>query len=552
MVSFDQFPEVLACHKDNVAVGLSSGDIIILDAITGTRKSVFPGHTDGVLSLAFSLDGTLLASGSKDNTIKVWDIQTGGDINTFRSDDHQPCSVSISPDNITLASGSHKNAVCLWDIWTEKCHTIKHCFTGQEGRAVTCVNFIPETSRLIAASEAGFIQQLEIDGTKIGPTTPGDRIAFSSDGNRFVLHEGRSAVVKNSGDGKMIAFLPPAGRNVDHYRLSPSGEFAVGVSGTTADVWDITSKNAGIIGSFPLHDSNISSLAFSSSLISASSDKSVRFWQVGGSSPNQVTMDPRSTALTSAGITSIILQERGGAVVSIDSAGVVMLWDLSTGLHKVSFQTFEADGGYASDARLVNGVLTVAFRGRDSGNGWKIAAWNVETEEHIRTAGLPLGVQVHNHDLRISGDGTRAFALDTRCIQTWSTETGKSTGVISFEQPFQSHPPSFILDGSKVWIRPKDSPAQGWDLRNPRSPSLPSSGVPSGEQRLDFIQADHARGLTTGPTRIEDTITRKEIFRLPDRFSQPSVAQWDGRYLAAAYNRTRELLVLDFIHMVPR
>ena len=366
VVSFDHFPAVLACHKDIVAVGLSSGDIIILDAITGTRRSVFSGHTDGVLSLAFSPDGTLLASGSKDNTIKVWDIQTGGDINTFRSDDHQPCSVSISPDNITLASGSHKNAVCLWDIWTRICHTIKHCFTGQEGRAVTCVNFIPETSRLIAASEAGFIQQLEMDGTKIGPTTPGGRIAFSSYGNRFVLHEGRSAVVKNSGDGTTIAHLPPAGRGMDRYCLSPSGEFAVGVSGTTAYVWVITSPSIRLIETLALHDSNILSLAFSSSLISASSDKSVRFWQVGGFSPNQVTMDARSTTLTSAAVTSAILQAQEGTVISTYSTGVLMLRGLSTELRNVSSQAFEAGGGYASGTRLVNGLLTFAFCGRDS------------------------------------------------------------------------------------------------------------------------------------------------------------------------------------------
>jgi len=79
-VFFNHSPEALACHGDVVTVGLSSGDIIILDAITGTRRSTLKEHTDGVTSLSFSSDGKLLVSGSNDNTIKLWDIQTGGAI----------------------------------------------------------------------------------------------------------------------------------------------------------------------------------------------------------------------------------------------------------------------------------------------------------------------------------------------------------------------------------------------------------------------------------------------------------------------------------------
>ena len=557
VVSLDHSPEVLACHKDIVTVGLSSGDIIVLDAFTGTRRSVFSGHTDGVTSLAFSLDGTLLASGSKDNTVKLWDIQTGGAIETFHSDVHRPCSLSISPDALTIASGSHNNAVCLWDIRTKKCdHVIEQCIVGQEGRTVTYINFIPDTPRqLVAASEAGFIQHLDVGGSKIGLPTRGDHIAFSSDGSRFVLQEGRSTVVKNSGSensgsGTIVAFLPPTVRSLDRYCLSPNGEFAVGVSNTTAYVWDITNPAARLVETFTLHDSNITSLAFSSSLISASSDRSVRFWQVGGSSPNQVTTNARSAAHASAGVTSITLQE--DTVISIDLAGVVTLWDLTTGQYKASFQTFETDGGYASDARLVGGVLTVAFCGRDSCDTWKITTWDVERDDR-QTVALPLGIQIHGRDLWISGDGTRAFGLDAQRIQTWSTSTGKSTGVIQFERPPQSYPPSFILDGSRVWIRSGGSPAQGWDLRNPRSPPLPLSDMPADKHRLGFIQADDTKGMNVGPARIEDITTGEEVFRLPERFAQPSVAQWNGRYLAAAYNGngTGELLVLDFTHMTP-
>jgi len=552
-VSFNHPPEALAYCKDIVTVGLGSGDIVILDAITGACRSVLRGHTDGVISLAFSSDGALLASGSNDNTVKLWDVQTGGVVKTFCSDAHRPCSVSISPDTIMIASGSHNNAICLWDIRTgECCHIIEQCVEGQEGRAVTCINFLPTVPGcLMSASEGGFIQQWDVRSHTVGFVTPGHHIAFSSDGSRFVSCERRSAVVRNSGSKKVDTFLRPPDRGLDRCCLSPSGEFVVGVANTTFYVWDVASP-ATPIETFVVHGNSIFSLVFSSSIISASSDKSVRFWQIGGPSPNRAAMDTRSTTLASAEVTSIILQAEEGTAISINSAGVVGLWDLSTGLLKADFQTFEADGGYASDARLVDGVLTVAFCEHDFCNTWRISTWDAGKGDHLQTTHLPHGIDIHDRDLRISGDGSRVFGLDEQYIQTWSTSTGRSTGSIPFQRPYWQHSPSFIVDGSKLWVRSENSPAQGWDLNTPRSPPLPSSDAPSDGHRLDFIRADHTNGQNTGPTRINDTVTGKEVFRLPERFARPSVTQWDDRYLVAAYNGTGELLILDFIHMIPQ
>ena len=77
-VTFGHSSLFLTCWKDTVVVGLKSGDIITLDGVTGSQTSILSGHTASVGSLAFSPDGALLASGSDDNTIKLWDMQTGG------------------------------------------------------------------------------------------------------------------------------------------------------------------------------------------------------------------------------------------------------------------------------------------------------------------------------------------------------------------------------------------------------------------------------------------------------------------------------------------
>jgi WD40 repeat protein len=82
-VVLDSFTQTLSFHNNNIAVGSESGDIIILDTITGTQTALLSGHTDEVNCVAFSPDGTSLVSGSDDYTVKLWDVQTGGIVNTF-------------------------------------------------------------------------------------------------------------------------------------------------------------------------------------------------------------------------------------------------------------------------------------------------------------------------------------------------------------------------------------------------------------------------------------------------------------------------------------
>ena len=112
----DCIPLTLTCWENTIAVGLNSGDITILDGVTGNQKAILSGHTDWVRSIVFSLDGISLVSGSGDRTVKLWDTQTGGVVNTFHGHTKQVLSVSISADSTTIASGSRDMTIHLWDI----------------------------------------------------------------------------------------------------------------------------------------------------------------------------------------------------------------------------------------------------------------------------------------------------------------------------------------------------------------------------------------------------------------------------------------------------
>ena len=74
------------------------------------------GHTNNVVSVVFSPDGKILASGSWDNTICLWDVRTGIFLLTLAGHTGWVSSVVYSSDGKTLASGSFDGTVLLWEL----------------------------------------------------------------------------------------------------------------------------------------------------------------------------------------------------------------------------------------------------------------------------------------------------------------------------------------------------------------------------------------------------------------------------------------------------
>ena len=88
------------------------------DAITVELQRSLIGHIDEVSSVAFSSDGSMLASAGLDGTVQLWDIETGARIRLLTRRFAWIDSVAFSPDGRTLASGDGDGTVQLWDAMT--------------------------------------------------------------------------------------------------------------------------------------------------------------------------------------------------------------------------------------------------------------------------------------------------------------------------------------------------------------------------------------------------------------------------------------------------
>ena len=119
-----------------LATGDTNGDAYLWQVADGQPLLLFGGHTNWVRSVRFSPAqatahqreveplqdiGCPLASGSQDHTIKLWDTHTGQCLKTLQGHTNWVFSVAWSPDGQTLATASFDHTIKLWDIHTGKC-----------------------------------------------------------------------------------------------------------------------------------------------------------------------------------------------------------------------------------------------------------------------------------------------------------------------------------------------------------------------------------------------------------------------------------------------
>ena len=523
-------------YWDNIIAINSSEDIIIFDALTGSQIATLSGHTGYVCSLTFSSDGAFLVSGSVDKTIKLWGVQTGVAIKTFYGHTDLVQSVSISPDKSMIASGSGDETIRLWNIETGDCHIME----GHRDFVSTVAFSSTNPQLFLSSSGDNTVRQWGIDGHQTGSPITGYSVAFSPDGTQFVSLNHTTVTIRNTNSGMTVAEFNLA-NSVDCCCFSPDGRLIAVAAHHAIYIWDITSPSPCLIQTLIGHTEIITSLIFPSSLslISASRDKSIKFWQIGTSPADPIVPNSEPTPLTLAPIRSVSLQAKDSLAFSLDSEGVVRTWDILTGFCKKCYKT-QAKGIYHGDMQLISDRLIIALcRWGEK----EIYIWDAERG---RLKIVDTLCQFTN-GLRIIGDGSRVLQVDKESIQAWSIWTGESAGKERLEKNYNYCFDPLRMDGSKVLVQSGESSAQGWDFGIPGSTPIQFSETSSDRPHLNCI--DVRNWSETSLVGIEDSITGKEVFQLYGRYAKPSVTQWDGQYLIAGY-KSGEVLILDFGHVL--
>ncbi|GAX43656.1 serine/threonine protein kinase with WD-40 repeats [Tolypothrix sp. NIES-4075] len=242
------------------------------------------GHSDLVRAVAISPDGETLASGSNDNSIKLWNLATGQIIRTLQWHSDWVCSLAISPDGITLASGSADNNIKLWNLATgwEMSNLDKH------SNSVRSVAISPDGVILASGSGDNTIKLWNLaTGQQIrtleGHSYPVNSVAISPDSN--IVASGsvdRTIKLWNLATGQQIRTFRGHSAWVYSVALSPDGvTLASACVDNTIKLWRITTGQE--IRTLKGHSDSVRCVALSrdgATLASGSDDNSIKLWNL--------------------------------------------------------------------------------------------------------------------------------------------------------------------------------------------------------------------------------------------------------------------------------
>ncbi|MBD3883967.1 NACHT domain-containing protein [Phormidium tenue FACHB-886] len=356
-----------------LAVGDNNGVICLWQVSQFQQALVCKGHTNRVWSIVFSPDGQKLASGSEDKTVKIWDLRTGECLRTLEGHNSRIWSVTFSPDGQTLASGSDDQTIKLWDVHTGQClKTLEgHC------NWVCSVSFSPDGQLLTSGSEDQTIKIWDVH------------------------------------TGQCLKTLQGHTKRVSSVRFSPDGQtLASGSEDKTIKLW--SSLTGKCFSTLEGHSDRVWSVAFSPDgqlLASSGEDKTVKLW-------NLATGECFKSLEHANRVWSVAFSPDGQLLASSGEDKTVKLWNLATG------ECLKTLKGYT------NKVWSIAF----SPNGQLLASgsedqtvklWNSTTGECLQS--------LEGHASRVwsvafSPSGQLlASSSDDQTVKLWNLRTGKCT-----------------------------------------------------------------------------------------------------------------------------
>ena len=481
-------------------------DIWMYDARSGVAIKLLTGHTDSVLTVAFSPSGNTLASGGSDGTVRGWNVRSGTLFETIEGHGGSVRSVRFSPDGSTLASAGADKLIRLWDVWNAD---LKRTLVGHS-EPVDTVAFSPHGLTIASGSRDGAVMLWDVQtGKKIhtleGHEQPVRSVAFSPDG----------------------LTLASAGRpHSVNPRLSPKGRIKL---------WDTRSGEQ--VRTLEGHSHTVGCVAFSPNgdvLASGGGwpDDTIRMWN------SRTGEEDRILEGHTGGVRSIAFSPDGVRLASA-SLGSIRLWDTRNGeqlrtlVHSVWGFAFSPDG------------KTLAVGSPDV-----IEIWDAHSGEKLRTfpglTGRVLAFSPDGTALAIRGGHHSILLCDVRSGEVLQTLEANTEYLVSA---------AFSPDGkvfASGWPH-EDISLRLWDVRTGDLLRVISSDE-------EYVQAvafsPDGRSVYTGSLHsgihVWDVHTGELLYTLDDYSSITSVAfspdghtfaSGSGRFTVRVWDiRTREVL----------
>jgi WD40 repeat protein len=283
------------------------------------------GHTGRVTSVAVSPDGQTLASGSSDQTVKLWDVATGKERATLRGHTKEVYALAFAPDGRTLASGGADGAVKLWD-WAQARE--QRSFRGHDG-VVWSVAFAADGRTLATGGQDGAVKLWDCEALKERATLKGHTksvwgLAFTPDGQRLASASPEEVVrLWDVATGTQRAALHRDGNRVTSLGPAPDGRMlATGGGDGTVTLWEVATGQQR--ATLKIHAGTVYALAFAAGGVMASGwdDGTVKLWDTAASRELTTVRGHRRS------VTSLAFVSGGQALASGSADETVLLWDM--------------------------------------------------------------------------------------------------------------------------------------------------------------------------------------------------------------------------------
>lgn len=280
-------------------------------------------HSQPVWSTAISANGQILASGSQDNSIKVWDLNSGQILYTLLGHNDTVRSLAISADGRILASGSGDSTIKLWNLQTGK------LFATLSGHSspVWSVAIARDGQTLISACEDGTIniRNLRTGGLreiKSGHSSRIFSVALSPDEQSLATgSKDKTIKIWNLSTGKLLRTINGHSDAVRDVVFSPDGQKLASASwDKTIKIWQLQTGKQ--LQTLTGHSDRVVSIAFSAdgqSLASAGIDKTIKLWDV------QTGKILQNLSAHSDWVLSLA-SDRGHTLVSSSKDNTIKIW----------------------------------------------------------------------------------------------------------------------------------------------------------------------------------------------------------------------------------